>query len=235
MVANLPIIFPSAISFRIFHIKHHLYQGELDRDADLPRQFEVDWVGNSSIKKAIWYLCYFLPQMFRVPCLKGIQIFNRWVALNWVTEVTFLVAVTYFTGWGAFAYLALSSIFSIGLHPVGARWIQEHFVVHEKQETYSYYGPLNKVAFNVGYHNEHHDLMRVPWSRLPQVRAAAPEMYDTLYYHMSWSGLLVRFIMDPKLGLFSRVTRPAAANAQTAAKVAKSPKAPIDMENPLLV
>src|SRR6185295_323713 len=84
ILANLPIIFPSSISFRIYHIKHHLYQGDLDRDADLPRSFEVDWVGNSSFKKALWYLCYFLPQLFRVPYLKGIEFFNRWVFLNWV-------------------------------------------------------------------------------------------------------------------------------------------------------
>ncbi len=205
---NLPIIFPSSISFRIYHMKHHLYQGELDRDADLPRPFEVKWVGNSSFKKALWFLCYFLPQLLRVPYLKGIELVNRWVVLNWLVEVSFLTAMVHFAGWGTFGYLALSSVFSIGLHPLGARWIQEHYVVYQKQETYSYYGPLNLIAFNVGYHNEHHDLMSVPWSRLPQVRAIAPEFYNSLYYHTSWTALLIRFITDPQLGLFSRVTRP---------------------------
>lgn len=219
--ANLPIIFPSAISFRIYHIKHHLYQGELDRDADLPRPFEVEWVGNSTVRKTLWFLFYFVSQLVRVPFLKGIPFLNRWVALNFVVEVGFLALLTYTSGWGAFLYLALSTVFSVGLHPVGGRWIQEHYVVSGQQETYSYYGPLNRIAFNVGYHNEHHDLMQVPWQNLPKVRATAPEFYNHLTYHMSWAGLLLRFLTDPKLGLFSRVTRPSAAERKAAQKSAQ--------------
>ena len=53
--------------------------------------------------------------------------------------------------------------FSIGGAPLGARWIQEHYLTFPgDQETFSYYGPMNVLALNVGYHNEHHDLMRVP-------------------------------------------------------------------------
>ena len=80
--------------------------------------------------------------------------------------------MVHFAGWTALGYLFLSSAFAIGLHPVGARWIQEHYLTFPgNQETFSYYGPMNVFALNVGYHNEHHDLMRVPWSRLPALKA----------------------------------------------------------------
>ena len=75
------------------------------------------------------------------------------------------------------------------------------------QETYSYYGPLNFFALNVGYHNEHHDFPAIPWSNLPQVRAIAPEYYNTLHYHTSWFALWIQFLTDPKLSLYSRAER----------------------------
>jgi sphingolipid 4-desaturase/C4-monooxygenase len=59
----------------------------------------------------------------------------------------------------------------------------------------------------VGYHNEHHDLPSVPWNRLPDIRKRAPEMYDSLVHYSSWTRLLLRFVFDPGIGLFSRQTR----------------------------
>jgi sphingolipid delta-4 desaturase len=90
---------------------------------------------------------------------------------------------------------------------VGARWIQEHYTFRPGQETYSYYGILNRVSFNIGYHNEHHDLVKVPWVYLPRVKAMAPEFYDNLYAHRSWTRVLLWFLFDPQVDLYTRITR----------------------------
>ena len=133
---------------------------------------------------------------------------DRWIGANWIVQMSFNVAIVYFFGAQALLYLLASLFFSIGLHPLGARWIQRHYLVNDdEQETYSYYGPLNTIAFNVGYHNEHHDFPSVPWHKLPDVRKIAPELYDTLDYHMSWTKLWLRFLFSRKISLFSRKIR----------------------------
>jgi sphingolipid delta-4 desaturase len=100
-----------------------------------------------------------------------------------------------------------STFFGIGLHPLGARWIQEHYTFVPGQETYSYYGILNRLAFNIGYHNEHHDLMKVPWVHLPKVKKLAPEFYDHLHAHRSLTRVLFQWLFDRDLDLYTRITR----------------------------
>ena len=208
MVANLPITFPSSVSFKHYHLKHHAFQGIYELDADLPSEREARLIGGSVFGKAVWLLFYPFVQGLRPLRLRGIRHWDRWIALNWVVQLAFDAAVILLLGPKAFAYMVASFFFSVGLHPLGARWIQRHYTVDgTAQETYSYYGALNKVAFNVGYHNEHHDLPSVPWNRLPAVKRTAPELYETLSSHHSWARLLVRFLFDRQITLFSRVVR----------------------------
>jgi sphingolipid delta-4 desaturase len=71
----------------------------------------------------------------------------------------------------------------------------------------SYYGTLNWVNFNVGYHVEHHDLFNIPGWRLPQLKALAPEFYEPLVSHRSWTAIIWKFLTEPELGNFSRIER----------------------------
>ena len=74
MIANLPIVFPSAIGFRRFHLLHHRYQGEMDKDADLAGPKEAAWVGNSTVRKAIWFLFFWVVEgIVRPSRLKNVK------------------------------------------------------------------------------------------------------------------------------------------------------------------
>ena len=205
--ANIPQVFPSSVAFERYHIKHHSFQGIHELDADLPNRWEAKLINNYFIGKVIWFLFYPFFQAFRITRLKEIKPFDGWIALNWLVQIAAVAAIWWFFGVKAVAFLTLSFFFSVGLHPLGARWIQEHYLTHGEQETYSYYGVLNKVAFNVGYHNEHHDFPSIPWNKLPQIRQKASDHYDTLVYHKSWTKLFLRFLFDKELSLFSRLVR----------------------------
>lgn len=207
ILTDLPTLVPGSTSFRLYHLKHHSFQGVYGLDADLPNRWEAKLIGNTPWGKMLWLLLFPVFQITRVYRLKEIKLLSGWTIANLSIVVLFDIFVYTLLGPGAFLYLFLSFFFSIGLHPVGARWIQEHYTVKPPQETYSYYGPLNLIAFNVGYHNEHHDISSIPWNRLPKLKKLAPELYDNLYYHKSWSKLLLKFIFDPNLSLYSRVLR----------------------------
>lgn len=144
--------------------------------------------------------------------------------------------LVHFFGWTPVLYLIFSSFFAGSLHPCAAHFIAEHYlmggVVTSKakagdftidlsdededgfkgmrelsQETTSYYGWLNLLCYNVGYHNEHHDFPSVPWTRLPKLHKLAHEFYDPLPSHPSWPAVTWQFITDPTVGMFSRVKR----------------------------
>ncbi len=208
IIANLPHALPSAISFARYHIKHHAFQGVHELDADLPDYWEARLINHSFVGKALWLLFFPIFQAIRTVRLKEIKPIDGWIVANWTAQIAFDVAIWMWLGPKAFFFLLISFFFSVGLHPLGARWIQEHYLtLDEKQETYSYYGPLNTVAFNVGYHNEHHDFPSIPWNKLPDLKAQAPEYYDTLKAHTSWTKLFFRFLFDKNISLYMRILR----------------------------
>ena len=208
IIANLPSLAPTAISFKNFHLKHHAFQGVHELDADLPDYWEAKLINNFFIGKMIWLLLFPFFQGIRTYRCIELAIIDRYVIMNIVVQLIFDVAVVYFWGWSALAYLGFSFLFSVGLHPLGARWIQEHFLVlDKKQETFSYYGGLNSINMNVGYHNEHHDMPSIPWNNLPKLKNIAPEFYNNLHYHTSFVKLFFTFLFSQEIGLYSRIAR----------------------------
>ncbi len=210
IVANLAHGVPSAVSFSRYHLSHHRSQGDYAHDADLPMRWEHDVFGTHPAGKVAWLAAYpllMIARAARVSRMSGLPAVVPATVINLVCVFGLDALWVWRFGATALAYLLLSFYFGIGPHLLGARWVQEHFVLQGAQETNSYYGPCNRLALNVGYHNEHNDFPAVPWSRLPAVRALAPEHYDALTPVRSYAQLLARFITDRNLTLRSRVVR----------------------------
>jgi sphingolipid delta-4 desaturase len=206
ILADLPNGFPTAMGFRAYHIKHHSHLSTYDYDADVPSDWEARLVGNRWYMKAGWLFFFAAFQLARISRLKGSvpSIFSRWSMINIGAIVVCDLIALFLFGPNALLYLLASFWFSVGLHPLGARWIQEHYALAPGQGTFDYYGPLNRFALNIGYHNEHHDFPDVPWSRLPELKAMAPEYYDGLHAHYSWTKLFFAFLFDPRYSLHTR-------------------------------
>jgi sphingolipid delta-4 desaturase len=209
VAGDVALGFPSAITFRRHHLVHHGKMGQYSVDGDIASDVEARLVGRSALRKVLWVALLGVSQATRPLRLRTVVSQTRgWVGANAAVVVAVDATLLIWGGPRCLAYLVLSTLFALGLHPVGGRWIQEHYVTRPGQETYSYYGPLNAVAFNVGYHNEHHDFAGIPWNRLPKVRQLAGDAYAPLSSYRSWSALLVRFIRDRSITLYSRITRP---------------------------
>lgn len=208
ILADLPNGLPTAMAFGCYHLKHHAQLSTYDHDADVPSDWEVRLVGNGALRKAVWLFFFPIIQLTRIPRLKGpLPILGAWTIANAIAVLIYDVALLAAFGPNAILYLMASCWFSVGgLHPLSARWLQEHFAF-ESGHTFNYSGPLNRIALNIGYHNEHHDFPEIPWSRLPQLRAAAPEFYDVLPAHRSWGRLMLRFITDRGCSLALRAPR----------------------------
>lgn len=188
---------------------HHRFQGELGGDPDLPHRWEGEFF-NTAPKKFL-FLClqfalYTLRPLFGQPLP-----LTNWEIAQWIFQLSMDGLFWYFVSFKALAYLFLSSCLGASFHPLIGHLIAEHYEWVPGQETYSYYGWMNSLTYNAGYHNEHHDFPRIAGSRLPELKAIAPEYYDSLA-SVSWVGVVWRFIWDPKITPFSRTVRKPASH-----------------------
>lgn len=215
IVANLPILIPYCVSFKPYHMEHHRYQGYEGVDSDVPTPFEgwlitahsfgyVDRTCRKALFMFFQILAYALRPLFVKPFLVPM---DRWLLLNLVACASFDLLIFATLGYKGLLYLFLSAFLAGSIHPTAGHFIAEHYVMEGTAETYSYYGILNMFAYNVGYHNEHHDFPSIPWSNLPKVRKIAPEFYDNLPQCPSWPGVILRYIFDDNITPYSRVKR----------------------------
>ncbi len=205
IIANIPIVAPYAISFKTYHLKHHWDQGNDKEDTDIPCITETK-IFCGYIGKLLWAMNQILFYAVRPMFVRPIKL-EKWHIINIIFQIVAISVYAYFVGFGAILYLVLSIFLAGSLHPLAGHFISEHYVFKEGQETYSYYGPLNKLALNVGYHNEHHDFPNIPGTRLPILKKRAPEFYDNLFFHSSWVNVIFQFITNPKIDLHSRIKR----------------------------
>lgn len=202
---NLPLGVPMSISFKKYHLEHHRYQGDEVIDTDLPTLIEAK-LFCTTFGKFCWVLLQPFFYMIR-PLIVNPKPPNQLEVINLGIQLVFDAIVVYFFGWRVLFYLIIGTLLAMGLHPVAGHFISEHYMFKKGYETYSYYGPLNFITFNVGYHNEHHDFPAVPGSRLPEVKRIAAEFYDDMPQHNSWTRVLYDFITDPDVGPYARIKR----------------------------
>ena len=223
--ANLPIGIPYSAAFKVrsflfflassahllgqqgYHIEHHKFQGQDGIDTDLPTHLELLLL-NNVLGKVFFATFQILFYALR-PTFVRQQRLTAWHIWNIIAQLIFNYTLYTLTGsFRPIIYLLASSFFAGSLHPCAGHFIAEHYLWDGlEQETYSYYGPLNILAYNVGYHNEHHDFPSIPWTRLPELRKMAPEFYDTIPNHSSWPMVIVNFIRDKEVGIYARAKR----------------------------
>lgn len=218
IVANLPIGIPYSASFRPYHLTHHKSLGVDGLDTDVPTALEA-WFLDSVAGKA--FFCTFQILFYALRPMMVYKLPLTWIhALNIAIQLAFDFAVVKYFGGKALAYFILSSFFAGSLHPCAGHFIAEHYVFAQGSqsqqvsskpnapvETYSYYGPLNLLTYNVGLHNEHHDFPAIPWTRLWKLNHIASEFYNDLPCHHSWVGVMWQFVGDKNVGLWCRVKR----------------------------
>ncbi|KAI0190021.1 dihydroceramide delta(4)-desaturase [Xylaria flabelliformis] len=216
--ANLPIGIPYSASFRPYHLTHHKSLGVDGLDTDLPTALEAVFLDSIAGKA---FFCTFQIFFYALRPMAVYRVPFTWVsALNVGVQLAFDAVVLKTLGIQSMLYFVLCSFLAGSLHPLAGHFIAEHYVystVTPAQadpangipvpETYSYYGPLNFLTYNVGLHNEHHDFPAVPWTRLHRLHDIAREFYADLPHHTSWTYVLWRFVFDESVGIRCRVKR----------------------------
>jgi sphingolipid delta-4 desaturase len=201
---------PISEIFKQHHGRHHSKLGEEAYDVDIPSTLEVEFVGNSKILKFLWLTFNIIILPIRSLIRLEVRT-DRFLVLNWIVCLGFGASMFFYSK-PTFLFLILSMLNSQGFHPANARQLQRH--IHNGEErmlskknvephTYSYYGPVNKFTLNVGYHLEHHDFHRIPYSKLPELKRIAGEKWypSTKAHYTRGVYDFYNFVFNPEITL----------------------------------
>lgn len=221
IIVNLPTGVPHSFTLKRHHARHHRYLGDRVIDYDAPTEFEARHI-NTKIRKLFFVIFASAFYTFRTIVL--CPSLDRDETIGWIIQLTTNVLIYKVFGFNVFMTMILSLFLGGSLHPCSGHFLTEHFVWDNMAvkpdlldsscansfdmipDTRSYYGPMNYVLWNIGYHIEHHDFPSIPGSKLPMVRKIAPEFYD-YPHHTSMIRVLYYFIMNDNATLFQHVKR----------------------------
>lgn len=204
ILTNLPQIIPSAVGFGIYHRDHHHYLGDKIMDPDIPTMWEIKFY-KTSLRRLSYILM--MPFFYGLrPYFKAPKKVTLWEIINSLCCILYALIIVKCFNINCLYYLLFCTYLSLSIHPVAFHVIAEHYEFFRNQDTYSYYGPINYINFNMGYHIEHHDFPNIAWNKLPEVRKIAPEFYDTFPTIDSYLVTVYKYIFDTTIGPWSRIT-----------------------------
>jgi len=133
---------------------------------------EAKIFGNQCVTKWLWFLVNPILTSARTPLFLVRK--SRWELS--LEEVLNHVSVHGVNLWLMFSgrldimlYLAFASFVAMQSHMFGFWGVSVHVEYFRCRENQSYYGWMNKLFLNFGYHQEHHDFPGVPGRLLPKV------------------------------------------------------------------
>uniref|UniRef100_A0A915L518 Sphingolipid delta4-desaturase N-terminal domain-containing protein n=1 Tax=Romanomermis culicivorax TaxID=13658 RepID=A0A915L518_ROMCU len=198
--------------FKRQHKNHHKYIGDEVLDSEYPSEMEAKIFSSNPVSKFAWFLLN--PFIFFIRTPTFILKNSFWeisgeIFLNQILNLSFNIFLLY-KGWvDLWLYFIFSALLANESHMFGFWGVSSHVEFLKDKETTSYYGWMNKIFLNFGYHMEHHDFPSIPSKYLPEVTKIAPEFYEDSFTFDSFYSAVVKFLFDPNLGIRSRLKRPA--------------------------
>ncbi|CAF0929044.1 unnamed protein product [Rotaria sordida] len=143
-----------SITLKKYHLDHHRFQGHIIYDTDISTHLEI-FLFSSRFGKLIFLII--IPFLYSCRSIFILSNTIHYVELiNLIIVFIFNSLIfSFFFNIKTSLYFLLSTIFGFSLHSISGHFIAEYYVFKQGYETYSYYGPLNAITYNVGYHNEH--------------------------------------------------------------------------------